>query len=44
MNTSKLKIGIEEAKAAWLCCRGLIIEHFEQTLVKQQMIEIIIVL
>ena len=36
---SKLKIGIEEAKTARPCCRGLIIAHFEQALDEQQMTE-----
>ena len=40
MDTSKLKIGVEEAKTTRLCCRGLIIAHFEQALVEQQMTEI----
>ena len=44
MNTSKLKIGVEEAKIARLCCRGLIVVHFEQALVEQQMTEILTIL
>ena len=44
MNTSKLKIGVEEAKTRRLCCRGLIIAHFEQALVEQQMTEILTIL
>ena len=41
MNTSKLKTGVEEAKAARPCCRDLIIAHFEEALVKQQVTEIL---
>ena len=41
MNICKLKTGVEEAKIARPCCRGLIIAHFEQALVEQQMIEIL---
>ena len=44
MNTRKLKIGVEEAKTARPCCRGLIIAHFEEALVKQQVTEILTVL
>ena len=33
---SKLKIGVEEAKTARLCCCSLIIAHFEQALVEQK--------
>ena len=36
MNTSKLKIGVEETKTARRCCCGLIIAHFERALGKQQ--------
>ena len=41
MNRSKLKIGVEQAKTARLCCRGLIIAHFEQALVEQQIKKLI---
>ena len=41
MNTSKLKIGMEETKTDRLCCCGLIIAHFEQPLGEQQMTEIL---
>ena len=44
MNTNKLKAGFEEAKTARLCCRGLVIVHFEQILVEQQMIEILTII
>ena len=44
MNTSKLKIGVEEAKTARPCCRGLIFAHFEQALGEQQMTEILTIL
>ena len=44
MNTSKLKIGVEEAKTARLSCRGLITAHFEQALVEQQMTEVLTIL
>ena len=44
MNTSKLKIGVEEAKTARPCSRGLIIAHFEQGLGEQQMTEILTIL
>ena len=44
MNTSKLNIGVEEAKTLRPCCCGLIIAHFEEALVEQQMIEILITL
>ena len=44
MNTSKLKIGVEEAKTARLSCRDLIIALFEQALVEHQMTEILIIL
>ena len=44
MNTSKIKIGVEEAKTARPCFRGLIIAHFEQVLGEQQMTEILTIL
>ena len=44
MNTIKLKIGVEEAKIARPCSRGLIIAHFEQALGEQQMTEILTIL
>ena len=44
MNTSKLKIGVEETKTARPCCRGLIIAHFERALGKQQITEILTIL
>ena len=44
MNTSELKIGFEEAKTARPCCRGLIITHFEQAFVEQQMVKILTIL
>ena len=44
MNTSKLKIGVEEAKTARPCSHGLIIAHFEQGLGEQQMTEILTIL
>ena len=44
MNTSKLKIAIEEDKTTRLCCRGLIIAHFEQALVEKRMNEILSIL
>ena len=44
MNTSKLKIGVEETKTATLSCRGLNIAHFEKALVEQQMTEILTIL
>ena len=40
MNTSRLKVSVEEAKTTRLCCRGFIISYFEQALVEQQMTEI----
>ena len=36
MNTSKLRIGVEETKTARPCCRGLIIVYSEPALDKQQ--------
>ena len=44
MNTSKLKIGVQETKTARPCCRGLIIAYFEQALGGQQMTEILTIL
>ena len=44
MNTSKLKIDVEVAKTTRLCCRGLIIAHFEQAVAEQQMTEILTIL
>ena len=44
MNASKLKIGVEKAKTGRLCCRGLIIAHFEQAPVEQKMTEILTIL
>ena len=44
MNTSNLKIGVEETRTARPCCRGLIIAHFERALGKQQMTKILIIL
>ena len=44
MNKSKLKISVEEAKTARLCCPGLIIAHFEQALVENQMTKILTIL
>ena len=44
MNTSKLKIGVEEIKTARLCCRGVIIAHFEKALGEQQITEILAIL
>ena len=44
MNRSKLKICVEEAKTTRLCCRDLIIAHFDQALDEQQMTEILIIL
>ena len=44
MNTSKLKIGIEEAKTASPCCRALIIAEFEEALVEKQMTKIFTIL
>ena len=44
MNTSKLKIGVVEARTARSCFSGLIIAHFEQALVEQKMTEILIIL
>ena len=41
---SKLKIGVEKAKTARPCCRGLIIVHFEEALSEQQMTEILTIL
>ena len=41
MSTSKLNIGVEEAKTARPSCCDLIIAHFEEDLVEQQMIEIL---
>ena len=41
MNTSKLRIGVEETKTARPCCRGLFIAHFKLALGKQQMTEIL---
>ena len=41
MNTSKLRIGVEETKTVRPCCRGLIIAHSELALGKQQMTEIL---
>ena len=41
---SKLKIGIEEAKTARLCYCSLIIAHFEQAFVEQQMTELLTIL
>ena len=37
MGINKLKVGVEEAKTARLCCRGLIIAYFEQALTGQKM-------
>ena len=36
MNTSKLRIGVEETKTARPCCCGLIIVYSERALDKQQ--------
>ena len=36
MNTSKLRIGVEETKTARPCCRGLIIVYSERPLDTQQ--------
>ena len=44
MNTSKLKIEVEAVKTVRLCCLGLIIAHFEQALVEQQMTETLTIL
>ena len=44
MNTSKFKIDVEEVKIARLCCLGLIIAHFEQALIEQQITEILTIL
>ena len=44
MNTSKLKVGVEESKTDRPCCCGLIIAHFEQTLGEQQMTESLTIL
>ena len=44
MNTSKLKIGVEESKTARPCCHGLIIAHCEQALCEQQMTGILTIL
>ena len=44
MNTSKLKIGVEETKTARPCCGGLIIAHSERALGKQQMTEVLTIL
>ena len=44
MKMSKLKIAIEGAKTARLCCCGLVIAHLEQALVEQQMTEILFIL
>ena len=44
MNTNKLKNGVEEAKTARLGGCSLIIAHLEQTLVEQQMTEILTLL
>ena len=44
MNTSKLRIGVEETKTVRPCCRGLIIAHSELALGKQQMTEILTIL
>ena len=44
MKTSKLKTGVEETKTARPRCRGLIIAHFKQALVEQQITEILTIL
>ena len=44
MNTCKFNIGIEVTKTARLCCRGLIIAHFEQAFGEQQMTKIFTIL
>ena len=44
MNMSKLKVDPEEAKTTKLRCRGLIVAHFEQALVDQQIDEILNIL
>ena len=44
MNTSKLRIGVEETKTARLSCRGLINANSERALGKQQMTEILTIL
>ena len=44
MNTSKLKIGVEETKTARPYCLGLIIAQFERALGEQQMTETLIIL
>ena len=44
MNSSKLKVGVEETKTVRSCCHGLIIAHFEQALGEQQMTEILTIL
>ena len=36
MNTSKLRISVEETKTARPCCRGLIVVYSERALDKQQ--------
>ena len=50
MNTINLRIGVEEAETAILCCRGLIVAYcaviaqLEQAFVEQQMTEILTIL
>ena len=44
MNTSKLKIGVKEAKTARPCCCDPIIAHFEQALVEKQLTEVFTIL
>ena len=44
MNTSNLKIGVEETRTARSCCRGLIIAHLERALGKQQTTKILTIL
>ena len=40
MNVSKVKVGVKEAKTARLCCSRLVIAHFKEALVTEQITEI----
>ena len=41
---SKLKVAVEEARTARLCCRSLAIAHFEQGLVEQLIAKVLTIL
>ena len=44
MNMRKVKAGVKEAKTVRLCCSRLVIEHFKEALVTEQITEILTIL